>query len=105
VGAASEPQRSASGYHVLVLLDRAPGFAPKLADVQDEVRAELRRRESERALRAYLDDLRAQADVRVRQGREAASAPQVSRSEPQASEGDRAREAERSVGPREGLEP
>jgi parvulin-like peptidyl-prolyl isomerase len=66
VGAASDPQRSASGYHVLVLLDRAPGAQPALADVQDEVRAELRRRAGERALRSYLDDLRAQADLRVR---------------------------------------
>jgi len=37
------------------------------------------------------------------QGREAARAPQVSRSEPQASEDHRAGEAERSVGPREGV--
>jgi parvulin-like peptidyl-prolyl isomerase len=66
VGAASDPQRSASGYHVLVLLDRAPGSAPALADVQEDVRAELRRRAGERALRDYLDDLRAKADVRVR---------------------------------------
>jgi len=66
VGAASDPQRSASGYHVLVLLDRSPGFAPPLSEVTDEVRAELRRRASERALRDYLDDLRARADVRVR---------------------------------------
>ena len=90
VGAASDPQRSASGYHVLVLLDRAPGAAPALADVSDEVRAELRRRAGERALRTYLDDLRGQADVRVRQGREAAA---------------QRGEAERSVGPREGMEP
>jgi len=66
VGAASDPQRSASGYHVLVLLDRSPGFAPSLSDVREEVRAELRRRASENALRVYLDDLRARADVRVR---------------------------------------
>ena len=66
VGGASDPQRSASGYHVLVLLDRSPGFAPQLADVREEVRAELRRRASESALRAYLDDLRQRADVRVR---------------------------------------
>ncbi len=66
VGATSDPQRSASGYHVLVLLDRSPGFAPPLSDVQAEVRVELRRRASERALRAYLDDLRERADVRVR---------------------------------------
>lgn len=66
VGGASDPQRSASGYHVLVLLDRSPGFAPPFSDVQEEVRAELRRRASERALRDYLDDLREQADVHVR---------------------------------------
>ena len=66
VGGASDPQRSASGYHVLVLLDRSPGRSPPLSDVQEEVRAELRRRASERALRTYLDDLREQADVRVR---------------------------------------
>jgi hypothetical protein len=66
VGGTSDPQRSGSGYHVLVVLDRSPGFAPPLSDVQEEVRAELRRRGSERALRSYLDDLRASADVRVR---------------------------------------
>ena len=66
VGGASDPQRSASGYHVLVLLDRSPGGAPPFADVKEEVRAELRRRSSERALRSYLDELRASADVRVR---------------------------------------
>jgi parvulin-like peptidyl-prolyl isomerase len=67
VGAASDPQRSASGYHVLVLLDRSPGFAPPFEDVQEEARAELRRRASETALRAYLADLRERADVRVRE--------------------------------------
>ena len=74
MGGASDPQRSASGYHVLVLLDRSPGFAPPLSDVQEEVRAELRRRASERALRDYLDDLRARADVRVRSERREARA-------------------------------
>jgi parvulin-like peptidyl-prolyl cis-trans isomerase-like protein/SurA-like protein len=66
VGAVSEPQRSASGFHVLQLLQREPGATPPLAEVEGEVRAELRRRSSERALRDYLDDLRARADVRVR---------------------------------------
>jgi len=66
VGAVSDPQRSATGYHVLQVQDRAPGFAPPLAEVEQEVRAELRRRASERALRAYLDDLRERADVRLR---------------------------------------
>jgi parvulin-like peptidyl-prolyl isomerase len=67
VGDVTDPQRSATGYHVLVLLDRSPGYAPPLSEVQDEVRSELRRRAGERALRAYLDDLRDRADVRVRE--------------------------------------
>ncbi len=66
VGAVSDPQRAASGYRVLQLLERAPGFAPPLAEVESEVRAEMRRRAGDRALREYLDDLRDEADVRVR---------------------------------------
>ncbi len=66
VGGTSDPQRTASGYAVLQLIERAPGFAPPLAEVEPEVRAELRRRAGDRALRAYLDELRERADVRVR---------------------------------------
>src|SRR5262245_15920688 len=85
VGGTSDPQRSGTGYHVLVLLDRSPGAEPPLAAVQEQVRAELRRRASERALRSYLDDLRASADVRVHEpGAETAGAARVSRSESQA---------------------
>lgn len=66
VGAISDPLRVATGYQVLQLLERAPGFAPPLAEVEAEVRAEMRRRAGDRALREYLDDLRDEADVRVR---------------------------------------
>jgi parvulin-like peptidyl-prolyl isomerase len=66
VGGISDPQRAATGYQVLQLLERAPGFAPPLAEVESEVRAEMRRRAGDRALREYLDDLREEADVRVR---------------------------------------
>jgi parvulin-like peptidyl-prolyl isomerase len=67
VGAISEPQRVAGGYRVIQLEGRAPGFAPPLAEVEDEVRAELRRRAGDRALRDYLDTLRDEAVVRLRE--------------------------------------
>lgn len=64
-GGVSDPVRSASGFHVLQLVDREQSRVPLLAEIEDEVRAELRRRAGDRALREYLDELRERADVRV----------------------------------------
>ncbi|MBM4244264.1 MAG: hypothetical protein FJ148_10665 [Deltaproteobacteria bacterium] len=66
VGTPGEPVRSAAGYHVVELLEREPGATPALADVADQVRAELRRSNENAALRGYVDELRAATDVRVR---------------------------------------
>jgi hypothetical protein len=95
-GGVSDPQRSATGYHVLQLLERAPGATPPLAEIEDEVRAELRRRNSERALRDYLDDLRARADVRMQGGEAAAQRGEAERSPSGGSVSDQRGEAERS---------
>ncbi len=65
-GATSDPVRSASGYHVLQLLEVQPDTAPPFEAVRAQVLAEYRRRAGERALRTYLDELRAGADVRIR---------------------------------------
>ena len=64
-GDVSDPIRSASGHHVLQLVAREEGRVPALSEIEDEVRAELRRRAGDQALRDYLDDLRGRADVRV----------------------------------------
>lgn len=64
----SEPIRSAAGYHVVEVVEREPGATPDLAEVGDQVRAELRRKNEDDALRAYVDELRRTADVRVRAG-------------------------------------
>ncbi len=64
-GATSEPVRSAQGYHVLALVEREAGGAPPLEEIAPQVRAELRRRADDRALRERLDQLRAEADVVV----------------------------------------
>jgi parvulin-like peptidyl-prolyl isomerase len=65
VGGVSEPVRSASGHHVLQVVERAAGEVPPLADIRGEVVAELRRRAGESALRAYLDELRARATIEL----------------------------------------
>ncbi len=62
-GAISLPLRSSTGYHVLQLVDREPGAVPPLDRIREEVRAELRRRAGDQALRAYLAELREHADL------------------------------------------
>jgi len=63
----SDPIRSGTGYHVLQVVERQPDAAPALADIRPQVVAELRRRAGEAALRAYLDGLRGDAEVVVRE--------------------------------------
>jgi len=64
-GAVSDPVRSATGYHVLQVIEREAEWVPPREEVADEVVAEYRRRRGERALRAYLDGLRARAEVEI----------------------------------------
>lgn len=62
-GAVSDPVRSADGYHVLEVVERDSTTVPPLAEIEPQVRDELRRRSSDTALRKYLDDLRARANI------------------------------------------
>ena len=64
-GAVSDPVRSATGYQVLQVVEREAEWVPPREEIADEVLAEYRRRRGERALRAYLDGLRARADVEI----------------------------------------
>lgn len=64
-GEVSEPVRSGTGYHVLQIVERQSDVTPPLAEIEPQVVAEYRRRAGDRALRAYLDDLRARAKVVV----------------------------------------
>ena len=57
--------RSGTGVHLLQLVDREPSRAPPYDEIAEQVRNEWTRRAGDRALRDYLDELRAQADVDV----------------------------------------
>jgi parvulin-like peptidyl-prolyl isomerase len=61
----SEPVRSSMGYHVLQVLERQPDQAPPFVEIRPQVLGELRRRAGDQALRRYLDELRAHAEVVV----------------------------------------
>lgn len=64
-GEVSDPVPTTAGLEVLVLVERRSGRAPPLGEVEVEVRAELRRRAGDEALRSYLDELRSRARVRI----------------------------------------
>ena len=64
-GQVSDPVRGGSSYHVLQMVAREPAHVLPLASVASQVRAEMQRRAGDAALRAYLDDLRSRADIRL----------------------------------------
>jgi parvulin-like peptidyl-prolyl isomerase len=64
----SDPVRSGTGYHVFVLAERERERVPPFEEIREQVRAEWVRRSGDTALRAYLDGLRRDADVIVRDG-------------------------------------
>jgi parvulin-like peptidyl-prolyl isomerase len=66
IGELSPPVRSGVGLHLLELVDRTDAVSPPYDEVAAQVRVEWRRRTGDRALRAYLDELREDGDVVVR---------------------------------------
>lgn len=64
-GAVSEPVRSGTGFHLLQLLEAEAPAAPPFEEIEPQVRAEWVRRQGDRALRRYLDELRERADLVV----------------------------------------
>ena len=63
VGQTSQPVRSGTGIHILLLTDREPSRRPAFEEIESQVQSEWRRRQGDRALRSYLDGLR--DDIRV----------------------------------------
>lgn len=76
VGEVGEPVRSGVGMHVLVMADAIPALTPPFDEIRDQVENEWRRRSGDRALRAYLDQLRDEGDVEVLAGFDARTRPE-----------------------------
>lgn len=64
-GEVSEPVRGGSAWHVLQMVERVTSPPQPLEAVASQVRAEMRRRAGDESLRAYLDRLRDDAEVRL----------------------------------------
>jgi hypothetical protein len=65
VGAWSEPVESMGGIHLAQLVEREAAIVPRLEDVEELVRQDLKRRRGDDALRRYLDDLRSEIAIEV----------------------------------------
>jgi hypothetical protein len=64
-GEISEPIRSGGGFHVVQVVERESDSTPPFEEVRAQVSEEFRRRGDERAVRAYLDDLRAVSEILI----------------------------------------
>jgi peptidyl-prolyl cis-trans isomerase SurA len=60
------PVRAERGFHVIKLVDRKTSDAKPLADVEDDIRMQLRQKEMEKQTKTYLTDLRKRTLVDVR---------------------------------------
>jgi len=66
VGEVRGPVRADRGFHVIKLVDRKVTDAKPLADVEDDIRLQLRQREMEKQTKTYLADLRKRSLVDIR---------------------------------------
>jgi parvulin-like peptidyl-prolyl isomerase len=65
IGETSEPVHSATGIHLLQVVERQPTRVPGFTEIAPQVEGEWRRRAGEAALRAYLDDLKEHAELSI----------------------------------------
>ena len=66
VGEVRGPVRADRGFHVIKLVDRKTTEAKSLADVDDDIRMQLRQKEMEKQTKTYLADLRKRTLVDIR---------------------------------------
>lgn len=62
-GGLSPPVRSATGFHILKLVERRSALPPSFEEIRAQVANEFRRRAADQALRTYLDELRSRTTI------------------------------------------
>lgn len=80
-GQVSSPIRSGTGYHVLILHERQSGTVPPFDVIHGHVLAQYRRVAGERAVAAYIADLRKRAHIQTADDWETVVEEQVVRAE------------------------
>jgi hypothetical protein len=65
VGSWSEPIAGATGFHLVLLTEREEASVPPLAEIEDLVREDLKRRRGDEALGDYLEELRGEIPVTI----------------------------------------
>lgn len=65
VGAVSDPIRAAGGWHVLTVVERTPGVVPPFESIRHQVETAWRRHTAEKAVRAYVRELRGRAHITI----------------------------------------
>jgi hypothetical protein len=65
VGVWSEPIGGVTGFHLVLLTDREEASLPPLAEIEDLVREDLKRRRGDEALGDYLEELRSEIPVTI----------------------------------------
>lgn len=66
-GEVAGPVRTASGYHIVKLLDRKPGGVKSLAEVRDTIVTQMRLRRAQEIERNYIEGMVSRAQVNVNQ--------------------------------------
>lgn len=69
-GAITAPVRSGMGIHIAQLVERGEPVVPGLDEIRAQVLVDWRRRQGDKALRAYLDELRDYAEIEIAEGYE-----------------------------------